>query len=1357
MLLQIPVLAQLEPQAIGSIAGTIFWAFISLAGIAKCIKIAKRETTNAKCVYALVFILAAWFIPSSFAVLKVVFSVPPIIIMIMSAVSLVLMTCSILLAILGLAECRQDNRYSQGRKQAIWALVLTFVVIALFTTGFISAARKNRQFVHGFAVESGSKDGFYTFSNLNFRVKEPLEAWTRVNIEAVNPDATFAMTRSQPKMLWMILAEEFGSAQALSGDMLLALVTNNLKSTQRQYEIVAKDSLTIAGIDGSIIKDSLNMGANRLYYHRWIGFSGGILYQIITGGQANLKDDIDRNAIEMLSRFEIINPDRVATDPMHPLPDYASPEFGYAVVNAGNTWRAWDDFAEEHPEADFGGLAPLMNMGFLVLPFIHNDLSVRPEDIFTVMHESIGLESPARSSKPVSTTHDNGFHTRTVSFSMTVAGNAFDYQSTTWVGAGKSLFLLTWAPSGTEGFGEAATALQRCVKISPQLPETTTRSMILAGQRTAHARIFNALGLLYLDAKQHDHALLAFQNAAALLPDTSLYLENTLAAYVGAGRQSDALLYMTNATPLLANSPTIESWKAALLGQIGREAEACAIYKRIFAAGYQDVPDLSAYADLLGKNGDWGEIDALLTRYFERDGSLATRLIKADLYANHGKHDLAIDYLSALDTGGTIRPEVSFRLIHNHSQLGQYAEALAISDAMITNGYATAAAYYQRASAQFGLGWHKKSKASLEQGLMLSPNDPDIKAFLTDVSAILGEGNNSAIKQEIAPVPIPPAVESAIAAANRQKAVTNHGAVLYSDVQGFLFTRGEESKSTRYQRIKVLNTAGVSKFSTIRIPFDPLTERLFVNTLKVCRDDGTMISQGSVSDYYIIDNRESYEASHDKTLCVPVANLQAGCEIELAVTRQSFGDNKAFNFQRLALFSKWPARYIAAFYLGDPTAIKHSGINGISHISITNGLIWHVKDPQPYAYEHLEPGPGSVDPILLLGDATVGWDDETTRYLDRIQARLVQDPAVTALARTLTKDCADEQSMIDSILTHVQKEYTYKPIEFGTRGTLPFPAAETIRRRYGDCKDFAVLGKQLLSALAIDASLVLVDSQFNTVTEVPSLDQFDHMILYIPRKQGCKFVDLTQKNISRTSLVPSGLAGRQALIAERGNVRFETIPGYDSKDNQAKCDSRVMVAGSDISVTDQLTLSGYCASPLRSLLELDEHVRQLWMQQVISRYEPYARVQSFVIEEIPVSRDLRLSTSYLIDNRARLQGQATVLTVPNVWAQYYGDFTPMKERRKPFVVDYPFLLVTETTIKSDVGSVIEQDVHDQAIAPGVEWNLASRREAESHRITLSCNLIPGTYPASHYNQFVSAIKGAIKGATSQIGLAPQPQ
>ncbi|HYL78141.1 MAG TPA: DUF3857 domain-containing protein [Bryobacteraceae bacterium] len=87
-----------------------------------------------------------------------------------------------------------------------------------------------------------------------------------------------------------------------------------------------------------------------------------------------------------------------------------------------------------------------------------------------------------------------------------------------------------------------------------------------------------------------------------------------------------------------------------------------------------------------------------------------------------------------------------------------------------------------------------------------------------------------------------------------------------------------------------------------------------------------------------------------------------------------------------------------------------------------------------------------------------------------------------------------------ALLARLHKEVRYTGIEFAEASIVPRPPAETLRRKYGDCKDQAALLVAMLRAAGVPAELALLDSGtgYDIDPEMPGLGLFDHAIVHVP-------------------------------------------------------------------------------------------------------------------------------------------------------------------------------------------------------------------------------------------------------------------
>ncbi|MEJ2500655.1 MAG: DUF3857 domain-containing protein, partial [Campylobacterales bacterium] len=105
--------------------------------------------------------------------------------------------------------------------------------------------------------------------------------------------------------------------------------------------------------------------------------------------------------------------------------------------------------------------------------------------------------------------------------------------------------------------------------------------------------------------------------------------------------------------------------------------------------------------------------------------------------------------------------------------------------------------------------------------------------------------------------------------------------------------------------------------------------------------------------------------------------------------------------------------------------------------------------------------------------------------------------AVAPIAKTIEQSAGTPEAKVSAALNYVQSNIRYLGIEMGTGSHAPSSAQETLQRRYGDCKDKAVLFISLLKALGIRAYPALVNTEIKQhIAELPPMmDAFNHVIV----------------------------------------------------------------------------------------------------------------------------------------------------------------------------------------------------------------------------------------------------------------------
>jgi hypothetical protein len=174
------------------------------------------------------------------------------------------------------------------------------------------------------------------------------------------------------------------------------------------------------------------------------------------------------------------------------------------------------------------------------------------------------------------------------------------------------------------------------------------------------------------------------------------------------------------------------------------------------------------------------------------------------------------------------------------------------------------------------------------------------------------------------------------------------------------------------------------------------------------------------------------------------------------------------------------------------------------------------------------------------------------------------DPGVGAPAASIGGNVAAalprsaQREYIAKVVERLHREVRYTGIEFGAARLIPEYPSETLRRRFGDCKDKSTLLVAALRAAGIDAYLALLsagDDQ-DIAPDLPGLGMFDHAIVYVPGAADAAgggsadlWIDATSEN-ARVGTLPAADTNRLALVIRDGETGLTRTPALRSQDNR---------------------------------------------------------------------------------------------------------------------------------------------------------------------------------------------------------------
>jgi tetratricopeptide (TPR) repeat protein len=193
--------------------------------------------------------------------------------------------------------------------------------------------------------------------------------------------------------------------------------------------------------------------------------------------------------------------------------------------------------------------------------------------------------------------------------------------------------------------------------------------------------------------------------------------------------------------------------------------------------------------------------------------------------------------------------------------------------------------------------------------------------------------------------------------------------------------------------------------------------------------------------------------------------------------------------------------------------------------------------------------PGHVRPYRYVAFSTgKSWGRIAKAYHSLVERQIAAGDVSHLRDRLPAQGTRAE--MIRAALALVNNNVRYTGLELGMNSIVPWPPATTWARKFGDCKDKAVLLVALLRSAGISAHVALLraDHGADIDPELPGLGQFNHAIVVVPGKNPI-WIDPTNTS-ARAGELPAVDQDRYALVADLASSRLVRTPVATASQNR---------------------------------------------------------------------------------------------------------------------------------------------------------------------------------------------------------------
>jgi transglutaminase-like putative cysteine protease len=324
--------------------------------------------------------------------------------------------------------------------------------------------------------------------------------------------------------------------------------------------------------------------------------------------------------------------------------------------------------------------------------------------------------------------------------------------------------------------------------------------------------------------------------------------------------------------------------------------------------------------------------------------------------------------------------------------------------------------------------------------------------------------------------------------------------------------------------------------------------------------------------------------------------------------RQRLGMNVPVRHARVVLEAPaaMPLRYVVELPPITPRRETSSG---------RQRLVFEVRDLPP-----LVPPPPGLPPEAPRQPGIAFANGASWREIAEAYSGIVDRAAAGAqladwLRAAGALDAAGSQlEIIQRLLAHMTG-IRYTGIELGEGSFVPRSPAETLGRRFGDCKDKSVLLVAALRALDIPAYVALLaagEDERDVDPALPGFGAFDHAIVYVPGTPAI-WIDPTDP-YARLGELPASDQGRYALVAAPGVAALTRTAASSASENRVLKTREFFLADSGPArVVETIEYGGAAERQQRARLasiqadalhkEIDEYAQRVFLGKAAAAFE----------------------------------------------------------------------------------------------------------------------------------------------------------
>lgn len=637
------------------------------------------------------------------------------------------------------------------------------------------------------------------------------------------------------------------------------------------------------------------------------------------------------------------------------------------------------------------------------------------------------------------------------------------------------------------------------------------------------------------------------------------------------------------------------------------------------------------------------------------------------------------------------------------------------------------------------------------------------------------------------------AIQASITNAPNEPAHLDDGAIVLWESEDYDVDENTSHVYSTRRVVKIFNKDGFH-LGEIKIPYTLGADDVTIHHARTLLPDGSQVELDQEKIVRGITPASAAEAGlsvSTRLMYFELPKMTDGCIIDYAYSAKNppsvmkgefwrhvhFQIDNPVQYYRLA--THLPKKLNLLFRVNGPTMTPT-----ITENNYTRTYTFEATDIPALRREPLMPAVSDFAYSISLSTID-SWDRLLTWYATLIREQDRSTEEIVQKTNALLKGALTRNEKIKRLYEFVATKIQYAGDEKGIWAIKPYPAAEVLKKEWGDCKGKSTLLSTMLRIAGIDSYPVLISAgkESRVIREVPSLSYFNHMILAVdggkdkdliwldPTARTTPFGDFPVGDQNRWTVIintdapksnttETQLVDIEKLDGEKVKERlftFQKSPALPANSNKKRTSTHVRVKKDlSVEVTQELWVSGDFNARLRArILNASNRDERIQLLREALELDERAIVDDLKISEIEqLSKDLTVEITWLCREYVYEIGGKYILELPVV-KHPYAILLSEEDREHPVVIGKTLTLEDDITVDVDAPFTIEavpesKKQKTDVAAIDINWELDFNRSRRKAAMKQNISYHAPSVKAEHVTQLTNIVRLAASRSTKRI-------